>query len=131
MGAIAGATVGEIHERSAHGVVAIAMLAQGDAAALRIIHAGEVTKDACARAAARGQAALGETLETCVGVLREIDAPDAAFEIVFEARRRAGLAIGDARTGCHRHVNQAVMRALSGGHEGEGVGERAGLLLVE
>ena len=112
MGAIASATSDAMREQTAGGVGTIASLAQNGARPRLILHAGETTKNRCARIAGAGQEALDDALARCAGALRQLDAPPAAFDAIREARRRTGLAIGDALTHCKRHINHALDRAL-------------------
>lgn len=119
MGDITRTTVDVIRDRTERGVHAIVDLAQNGADPGQIVQTGQLAKGACTMAAQRGQEALDQTLERCVGVLQEIDAPREAFAIVREARRRSRLAIGDALTACKRHINRAMARALGGGGQEE------------
>lgn len=115
MGGITRTTLGVLRERTERGVGAIIDLAQSDASPPQIIHTGEIAKGACAMAARRGQHALDESLERCLRVLREIEAPREAFGVVVEARRRLGAVIGDALIESTRRINRAVARALGAG----------------
>ena len=128
MGDITQSTLDAIHARTDRGVGAVINLAQDGAGPIELIRAGEVAKSACTMAARRGQQALDDALGRCLRVLHSIDAPEEAGGVLIEARRRAGLAIGNSLTECKRHINRVVARALGGG--GGGVSDVSASALV-